>query len=155
MSQPERRRIGKDEYYMSIAHAVSKRGTCPRLQVGCAVVVNDSVVSTGYNGAPRKTRECDHTNPEDDMENGHCARAVHAEANAIVNAARNGASVLGGVLYVTATPCFRPCAPLITNAGIRRVVYDSPYRHDVRTFEMFAAAGIELLNINGKWTNEN
>lgn len=77
------------------------------------------------------------------MEGGHCSRAVHAESNAVINAARQGSQVLGGTMYVTGTPCYR-CAPQIVNAGITRVVYASEYRPDGRALALFDEANILL-----------
>jgi dCMP deaminase len=151
-------RPSKDRNALDIAKTAAQRGTCSRAKVGALIVRNDATVSMGYNGACRKTRECDHSplppSPQHeglvivppflgDMENGHCSRAVHAEANAILNAARNGASTLGSTMYVTATPCYR-CAPLLIQAGVERVVFESEYRPDERAFELFREANVEV-----------
>lgn len=144
---------------MGIANAVAVRGTCSRAKVGAIVVNNDVMVASGYNGAPRGARHCDHENGGD-MENGHCARAVHGETNAIANAARYGTAVVGGTLYCTATPCYR-CAPLVVQAGIVRVVIGASYRPDVRAFALLVECGVVVgqlqpdgnvirLNVNGE-----
>lgn len=162
---PPEYRVDKDVFFMDFAHASAKGGKCSRKKVGAVIVVGDAVASQGYNGAPRGTRHCDHSPQKDplyigddpehlipgDMENGHCALAVHAEMNAIFNAARHGISVLGGTMYVTVMPCFRPCAPAIVNAGIRRIVFQEPYRPDERAFALYRAAGITVhrLNVEG------
>lgn len=142
-------RPSKDAYYMGIATAVAARGTCSRAKVGAIVVKGDVMVASGYNGAPRGARHCEHADGGD-MENGHCSRAVHGETNTIANAARNGSSVVGGTLYCTATPCYR-CAPLVIQAGIVRVVIGASYRPDERAFKTFAECGVtvEQLLENG------
>lgn len=131
---------------MEIARAVSARGTCSRAKVGAVIVVGDVIASTGYNGSPRGARHCDHSTPNGDMEDGHCSRATHAEANAVVNAARHGAVIKGGVLYVTATPCYR-CAPLVIQAGISRIVIGAEYRPDLRALALLKECGVELSEL--------
>lgn len=133
-------RPNKDVYYMDIATAVAARGTCPRAKVGAIIIKGDVMVASGYNGAPRGARHCDHTDGGD-MDNGHCSRAVHGETNAIANAARHGAVVMGGTLYCTATPCYR-CAPLVIQAGIARVVIGASYRPDERAFRLLVECGV-------------
>jgi dCMP deaminase len=133
------RRTGKDEYYLGIAKEVARRSTCWRRSIGAIIVRDDQIISTGYVGAPRKTR--------DSFEHGFClrdrlgiphgeryelCRSVHAEQNAIINAARAGVSLLGGDIYIYGTvygekkpinafPCFI-CKKMIINAGLDRVV---------------------------------
>jgi len=132
-------RISKDEYYLGIAREVSRRSTCFRRSIGAIIVRDDQIISTGYVGAPRKTR--------DSLEHGFClrdrlniphgqryelCRSVHAEQNAIINAARAGVSLLGGDMFIygsdpkngkpiDAFPCFI-CKKMIINAGLVRVV---------------------------------
>jgi dCMP deaminase len=132
-------RVSKDDYYLGIAGEVSKRSTCFRRAIGAIIVRDDQIVSTGYVGAPRKTK--------DSLTHGFClrdrlgiphgqryelCRSVHAEQNAIINAARAGVSLLGGDMYIfgsdpatagqiDAFPCFS-CKKMIINAGLRRVV---------------------------------
>jgi dCMP deaminase len=118
-------RIAVDDYMMDIAALVSRRATCDRRSVGCVVTVDGRIVSTGYNGAPPKARHCSEAGHL--MHDGHCIRAVHAEANAIAFAARSGVSVMGGTAYITVHPC-ASCMLLLASAGIRRVVYASTYR---------------------------
>jgi dCMP deaminase len=133
------KRISKDEYYLGIAKEVAKRSTCWRRSIGALIVRDDQIISTGYVGSPRKTR--------DSFEHGFClrdrlgiphgqryelCRSVHAEQNAIINAARSGVSLLGGNIYIYGTvygeekpidafPCFI-CKKMIINAGLDRVV---------------------------------
>lgn len=132
-------RVSKDEYYLGIAREVARRSTCFRRSIGALIIRDDQIISTGYVGAPRKTR--------DSLEHGFClrdrlniphgeryelCRSVHAEQNAIINAARAGVSLLGGEMYIfgrdiatgrdiNAFPCFI-CKKMIINAGLNRVV---------------------------------
>lgn len=118
-------RPSKDEYWMNIAREVATRATCKRRKVGAVLVRNNRVVSTGYNGAPEGLPHC--LEAGCDIENGHCVRTVHAEANALIQAGlAGGAGTEGTTLYTTASPC-RACMSLIINAGIKRVVYADPY----------------------------
>jgi len=133
------KRISKDDYYLGIAKEVSRRSTCFRRSIGAIIVRDDQIISTGYVGAPRKTKSS--------HEHGFClrdrlgiphgeryelCRSVHAEQNAIINAARAGVSLLGGDMYIYGTvysedkpinafPCFI-CKKMIINAGLDRIV---------------------------------
>lgn len=139
-----------DEYFMRIADVVASRATCDRKLVGAVLVVNKTLVSTGYNGAPRGMPECDSVGHELKHMGGRmsCVRTIHGEANALVQAARNGSRVEGGTLYTTASPCY-DCMKLIINAGIVRVVCKEFYasRYDMSGgMEQFAKdAGVELV----------
>lgn len=117
-------RPSKDEYWMQIAREVATRATCNRRKVGAALVRNNRIVSTGYNGAPEGLPHC--LDVGCDIENGHCVRTVHAEANALIQAGLDGPGTANTTLYTTASPC-RGCMSLIINAGIKRVVYSDPY----------------------------
>ena len=136
----ERNRASWDEYFMAIAREVATRSTCDRKHVGAVIVREKMILTTGYNGSVRGLAHCD-----DDghmLEDGHCVRTIHAEANAIVQAARNGVRIDAADIYVTASPCFG-CFKLIANAGLRRIVYGELYR-DERIFNLAAALGIKL-----------
>src|SRR6187397_656487 len=98
------KRASWDEYFMNIAREVATRSTCDRKFVGAVVVRDRSILATGYNGSIRGLPHCDEEGHL--MEEGHCVRTVHAEANAIVQAARNGMRIEGGSIYVTASPCW-------------------------------------------------
>ncbi len=113
-----------DEYFMQIANDVATRATCDRKHVGAVIVRNKAILSTGYNGAPRGLSHCDDVGHE--MWEGHCIRTVHAEANAVAQAARHGTALEGATIYTTASPCY-DCFKLIINAGIVRVVYGEFY----------------------------
>lgn len=116
-----------DEYFMEIAYKVATRATCDRKHVGAVVVRDNTILSTGYNGSVSGGEHCDDAGHL--MHNGHCIRTVHAEANAIAQAARNGVVLEEATLYVTASPCW-DCAKLISNAGITKVVYGERYNDD-------------------------
>ena len=135
-----------DEYFMAIAVMVSGRSTCPRKSVGAVLVKDNQILATGYNGSIRGMPHC--TDVGCMMENGHCVATVHAEANAIVQAARHGVSVDGATIYVTASPCWN-CFKLLANAGIRRIVYKEFYRDD-RIFEVADEIGIRLEEFSGR-----
>ena len=129
---------------MNIASEVATRATCDRKHVGAVIVRGRSILATGYNGSVRGLGHCD-----DDghlMEDGHCVRTVHAEANAIVQAARNGTGIEGAGIYVTASPCWG-CFQLIANAGIERIVFGEFYR-DPKIFDVSQALGIELVDFS-------
>jgi len=132
-----------DKYFMQIALDVSTRSTCDRKFVGAVIVRDKMILSTGYNGSIRGLPHCDEVGHE--MDNGHCVRTVHAEANAIVQAARNGAGIEGADIYVTASPCYN-CFKLIANSGIKRIFYGELYR-DERIKTHAKEAQIELIHL--------
>ena len=132
-----------DEYFMNIAREVATRATCDRKHVGALLVRDRTILSTGYNGSIRGLPHCEDVGCV--MEDGHCVTTVHAEANAILQAAKNGVSLDGGELYTTASPCWN-CFKLIANAGMKRIVYGEFYR-DERIFEVAKTIGIELLHL--------
>jgi dCMP deaminase len=139
-----RARASWDEYFMNIAREVSTRSTCDRKFVGAVVVRDKSILATGYNGSIRGLAHCDDAGHW--MEDGHCVRTVHAEANAIVQAARHGVSIDGATIYVTASPCWG-CFRLLANAGIVRVCFGEFYR-DPRIFRVAAELGIDLVDMS-------
>lgn len=136
-----RKRASWDEYFMAIAREVATRSTCDRKHVGAVIVREKMILATGYNGSIRGLSHCDEEGHL--MEDGHCVRTVHAEANSIVQAARNGVRVEGADIYVTASPCFG-CFKLVANAGIKRIVFGEFYR-DHRIFEFSRELDIELV----------
>jgi dCMP deaminase len=141
-----RTRASWDEYFMNIAREVATRSTCDRKFVGAVIERDRSILATGYNGSIRGLPHCD-----DDghlMEEGHCVRTVHAEANAIVQAARNGVRIEGASIYVTASPCWG-CFRLVANAGIKRIVFGEFYR-DNKIYEFAKQLGIELVDLTPK-----
>lgn len=132
-----------DEYFMSIAQVVATRSTCQRKYVGSVLVRNRIILSTGYNGSIRGMPHC--TDVGHMMEDGHCVATIHAEANAIIQAARSGVMIDGGTNYVTASPCWN-CFKQLANAGIVRICYGEFYRDD-RIFEVARKIGIELVHV--------
>lgn len=134
-----------DEYFMAIAREVATRSTCDRKHVGAVIVREKMILATGYNGSIRGLPHCDDEGHL--MEDNHCVRTVHAEANAIVQAARNGVRVDEAGIYVTASPCFG-CFKLVANSGIRRIVFGEFYR-DHRIFEFSKLLGIDLVHHEG------
>ena len=136
-------RASWDEYFMRIAEDVATRATCDRKHVGAVIVRDKCILATGYNGSIRGLSHCD--NDGHLMEDGHCVRTIHAEANAIIQAARNGVRIEGATVYVTASPCWG-CFKMIANAGVMRVAFREFYR-DERIFDLAKALGIELVHV--------
>ena len=136
-------RAGWNEYFMGIAHQAATRSTCPRKHVGAVIVRDRTVLSTGYNGSLRGLPHCEDSGCV--MEDGHCITTVHAEANAILQAAKNGVAIDGGEMYTTASPCWN-CFKLIANAGIRKIFYGEFYR-DRKSLEVARRLGIELVDL--------
>lgn len=143
MADPIHPRASWDEYFMSIAQVVATRSTCPRKYVGAVIVRNRTILSTGYNGSIRGMPHCSDVGHM--MEDGHCVATIHAEANAIIQAARNGVNIDGATCYVTASPCWL-CFKQLANAGIVRIVYGEFYRDD-RIFEIAKQIGIDLVHV--------
>jgi dCMP deaminase len=139
----EDKRASWDEYFMSIAQVVATRSTCQRKYVGAVLVRNRTILSTGYNGSIRGMPHC--TDVGHMMEDGHCVATIHAEANAIIQAARNGVMIDGATNYVTASPCWH-CFKQLANAGIVRICYGEFYRDD-RIFDVASKIGIELVHV--------
>ena len=139
-----------DEYFMELANTASKRATCDRGRSGCVIVKDKQVLVTGYVGAPSGLPHCDEvghlfrkTIEEDGRVTTHCVRTVHAEQNAICQAARRGIALDGATLYCRMTPC-RTCAMLIINCGITRVVCERKYHAGSESEELFRQAGVKI-----------
>jgi dCMP deaminase len=115
----ERPRATWDQYFMNIAREVASRATCDRKHVGAVIVRDRCILATGYNGSIRGLEHCNEVGHM--MEDAHCVRTIHAEANAIIQAARHGSSIDGATIYVTASPCWI-CFKMVANAGIERIV---------------------------------
>ncbi|MBI3251967.1 MAG: dCMP deaminase family protein [Candidatus Omnitrophica bacterium] len=128
---------------MNIAKVVASRSTCERKFVGAVIVRDKTILSTGYNGSIRKLAHCSQVGHL--MENGHCVATIHAEANAIIQAAKNGVCIDGGTIYMTASPCWS-CFKLIANAGIKRVCFGEFYR-DARIFKFAKKARMTLVKL--------
>ncbi len=139
-------RVTWQRYFMNIAKEVASRSTCDRKHVGAVIVRDKTILSTGYNGSIRGLPHCSEVGHE--MENGHCVRTIHAEANAIVQAAKNGVSIENAEIYVTASPCYN-CFKMIANAGIKKIYFGEFYR-DERIKKLASKLGIELVDMSGK-----
>lgn len=144
MADDKPERVSWDDYFMSIAQVVATRSTCPRKYVGSLLVRNRTILSTGYNGSIRGMPHCSDVGHM--MEDGHCVATIHAEANAIIQAARNGVMIEGATNYVTASPCWH-CFKQLANAGVQRICYGEFYR-DERIFEIAEKIHIELVHIS-------
>ena len=137
-----------DEYFMEMAELARKRSTCLRRGVGAVIVKDNRVIATGYNGVPRGIRHCEETGclrqqlnvPSGKMH--ELCRGLHAEQNAIIQAACMGSSIEGGTLYCTTQPCVI-CTKMIINAGIKRVVIKESYP-DALAQELAAEAGLVI-----------
>ncbi len=136
-----------DIYFMKIAHVVALRSTCDRAFVGTVMVLDKRILTTGFNGSPAGLPHCDEAGHL--IIDGHCVRTIHAEANAIIQAALHGVSTKGSTCYVTHFPCIQ-CAKMLINAGVVRIVYDQEYRIDENTLDFLQMANVELVRVNGE-----
>lgn len=139
-----------DDYFMQISELVKTRSTCIRRQIGATIVLDRRIVSTGYNGAPKGTEHCDvvgcmreKLNVPSGQRHELC-RAIHAEQNAIVQAAYTGTALRGATLYVTCQPCSM-CAKMLINAGIVKIVYRGSYPDEL-SMKILKEANVELIN---------
>lgn len=139
------------EYFMGICELVAQRSTCTRRKVGAVLVKDKRILCSGYNGAPAKVPHCKETGclrAELNVPSGEkheLCRGVHAEQNAIIQAACHGIQVAGASIYCTNQPC-SICAKMIINAGIKTVYYTDGY-DDSLTLEMFDKAGVDLVRL--------
>ncbi|HAL65028.1 MAG: CMP/dCMP deaminase zinc-binding protein [Bacteroidetes bacterium 38_7] len=150
MDEQQYMRPSWDEYFIEVANTVAKRATCDRGRSGCVIVRDKQILVTGYVGSPVGFPHCDEVGHllkkvihEDGTITTHCMRTVHAEQNAIAQAARRGIALEGATIYCRMTPC-RTCAMLIINCGIKRVVCEKKYHAGQESEKMFAQAGIQL-----------
>lgn len=138
-----------DQYFIDITHLVATRSTCLRRQVGALLVKDRNILATGYNGTPSGIRHCEETGCLREQlkvpsgERHELCRGLHAEQNAIIQAARHGVNIDGSTLYCTTMPCII-CTKMLINAGIQRIVYAEGYS-DTLAQEMMAEAGIEIV----------
>jgi dCMP deaminase len=141
-----------EAYFMDITFLVAKRSTCLRRAVGALIVKDKRILSTGYNGAPTNIKHCIETGCIREKlnvasgENHELCRGIHAEQNAIIQAAYHGASIKNATLFCTNLPC-SICAKMIINAGIKKICYNSGYA-DSMSEEMLNEAGINLIKID-------
>ncbi len=138
-----RHRVDWHTYFMNIATQVATRSTCDRKHVGAVIVRDKTILSTGYNGSIRGMPHCDEVGH--DLENDHCVATIHAEANAILQAAKNGVMIDGAELYTTASPCWS-CFKLIANAGIGTIYYGEFYR-DRKSLAIARRLKIDLIDL--------
>jgi len=139
-----------DDYFLEIMETVSKRATCDRGRAACVIVKNKQILATGYVGAPAGLPHCDEVGHllktvvnKDGTKSEHCMRSVHAEQNAICQAAKLGVPIEGATIYIRMTPC-RACAMLLINCGIKRVYCERKYHAGKESEEMLKKVGIEL-----------
>ncbi len=139
-----------DEYFMEVARTIAKRATCDRGRSGCVIARDKQLLVTGYVGSPVGLPHCDDVGHlmkkvihDDDSISQHCMRTVHAEQNAICQAAKLGVALDGATVYCKMTPC-RTCAMLIINCGIKRVVCEKKYHRGAESEQMFKDAGVKL-----------
>jgi len=141
-------RPSRQQYFMQIARDVSTRSTCLRRQHGAVIIKDDQILSTGYNGSPTGMPHCDTLGclrEELNVPSGEryeLCRSVHAEANAIIQAAHNGVQINGATMYITGMPCYM-CAKMIVNAGIKEVWVGTYTGYDTKVESLFLTAGVE------------
>jgi len=146
-----------DDYFLELANAASSRATCDRGKSGCVIVRDKQVLATGYVGSPAGLPHCDdvgHLMKKVIQENGeiseHCLRTVHAEQNAICQAAKRGISIESATVYNRMTPC-RTCAMLLINCEIKKVVCERKYQLAEESEKLLEEAGIELVYKYDEW----
>jgi len=142
-----------DQYFMEITHLVATRSSCLRRQVGAVLVKQKNILATGYNGVPSGITHCSETGCLRERlkvpsgERHELCRGLHAEQNAIIQAARHGINIDGATLYCTTMPCII-CSKMIINAGIKKIVFEHGYTDELAQ-EMIAEAAIEVVRFNG------
>jgi dCMP deaminase len=133
-----------ESYFLQIAEVVSDRGTCDRRKVGVVLVKDNRIVATGYNGSIVGEAHCDEVGHL--MEDGHCIRTVHAEMNAVAQAAKYGISLDGSVAFITDFPCWN-CFKVLVNAGVTSIYYAKNYRVSKHVVEAAARKGISICQV--------
>lgn len=148
-----------DEYFLGLARVVAQRSTCLRRQVGAVLVKGERIIATGYNGAPQGLPHCLEAGclrDEKGIPSGHryeLCRGVHAEQNALINAARYGVSTLDSVMYCTNQPCML-CARMLINAGVIKVVHQGEF-DDELALEFLRQAGVETVKLPARGEKEH
>lgn len=139
-----------DQYFFDILKVVSKRATCDRGKGACVIVEDNRILATGYVGSPPGFPHCDDIGHqfkkvihEDNLISEHCVRTIHAEMNAICQAAKRGVSIDGATVYVTMTPC-RVCAMLLISCGIKKIKCVTKYHRGQESEDMFRMANINI-----------
>ncbi|HEY9188655.1 MAG TPA: dCMP deaminase family protein [Ignavibacteria bacterium] len=146
-------RLDWHNYFMNIAKMVAERSTCNRAKIGAVIVKDRSIISTGYNGAPAGLPHCTEVgcliytsiNPDGEEEQ-NCFRTIHAEINAIAQAAKHGVSIDGADIYITASPCYH-CLKVLINVGIKNIYYLKPYKIE-KIKELLEQSKVNLIQIN-------
>lgn len=145
-----------DQYFMKITEVAGERGTCDRGRSGAVIVVNKRIATTGYVGSPPGRPHCDSAGhlmreviDEEGKKSMHCIRTLHAEENAMLQAAKYGIPLKGGTLYCKMTPCFN-CAKRIVSVGIKKVVAQRRYHADALSVDLLEKAGIRLEILEDK-----
>lgn len=146
------KRIGWQEYFMRVAHLISLRATCERAHVGAVIVRDNNILATGYNGSPSGLPHCDgpncliykSTHPDGTVEE-NCMRTIHAEMNAIIQAAKHGVAIKDAEIYITASPCIN-CLKALINVGIKTIYYDKPYKIE-NISELLRLSGVRLIQV--------
>jgi dCMP deaminase len=149
--QTQNKRPAWDNYFLKLAMLVSERATCPRMHVGCVLVKDKRILSTGYNGSIPGDGHC-----EDDgciIVDNHCVRTIHAEMNAIIQCSIHGVSTQGATAYVTNMPCTN-CAKALIAAGVKQVIVFSDY-HNTMAEDFFAKAKVEIKRLEIPETSIN
>ena len=145
-------RLDWHTYFMNIAKLVSERATCTRAKIGAVIVRDRNIIATGYNGSPAGMPHCtevgclvyESKNPNGEVEQ-NCFRTIHAEINAIAQAAKHGTSIDGAEIYITASPCYH-CLKTLINCGITKIFYAKPYKmHNIE--ELQRLSGISLVQV--------
>lgn len=152
-------RLSWDHYFLNITRQVAERSTCPRAKVGAVIVRDRSILASGYNGAPSGLPHCtevgclvyESRDPDGQIEE-NCYRTIHAEINAIAQAAKNGVSIRDADIYVTHTPCIH-CLKVLINTGIKRILYDQAYKLET-VRQLLGAADVQLINIESAPTEK-
>ena len=148
MSNEKDNRPSWDEYFMKIANDAATRTTCLRRGVGCVIVKDNRILATGYNGVPSGLRHCSETGCLREKlgvpsgQRHEICRGLHAEQNAIIQAAKYGIDICGSKIYVNTQPCV-VCAKMIINAGIEEIIYQNPY-DDELSRELLEESGIKM-----------
>jgi dCMP deaminase len=143
-----------DQYFLTITRQVAERSTCKRAKVGAVIVRDKNILATGYNGAPAGLAHCtevgcliyESKTPSGEIEE-NCYRTIHAEINAIAQAAKNGVSIRDAAIYVTHTPCIH-CMKVLINTGIKQIFYERDYKaNTVR--DLLASTDVVIKKVEG------
>jgi dCMP deaminase len=147
-------RLSWHQYFLTITRQVAERSTCTRAKVGAVIVRDKNILATGYNGAPAGMPHCidvgcliyQSKTPDGEIEE-NCFRTIHAEINAIAQAAKNGSSIKDGSIYITHTPCIH-CLKVLVNTGIKQIFYERPYKlHTLNDILQHTQVSLEKVDL--------